>query len=62
MSWAALAAAVIAIEVFADETLSSEYYRTYEKHPVLVTAATAYLVAHLYRFVPNRYDPLRRFL
>jgi hypothetical protein len=41
------------------KTLSCAYRDAAHAHPVVVTAATAYLVAHLYGALPLACDPLR---
>jgi len=64
IGWAVVAAAVAGYDGWAivrgAETMSRAYRRTYGTHPVLVAAATAYLVGHLTGHLPSRYDVLRR--
>lgn len=42
-------------------SLSNHYAATSRQHPVLISAATAYLLAHLYGVLPRRTDVLYGF-
>lgn len=63
IGWAVVAFAVAAYDAVAMktgvETMSTAYRDAYRVHPVVVGAATVYLVAHLTGYLPGRYDPLR---
>ena len=63
--WVAVFTVVSAIDTHAiltgRPTLSSTFRAASRRHPVAVTAVTAYLVAHLYGWVPPQIDPLRNF-
>ena len=68
LAWLALTAYVTTYDVWAArtgrETLSSAFYRAV-KHPRgrwPVLAVWAYLTAHLFKLVPDRLDPLRRWV
>ena len=60
--WAVVFGVVSVIDVHAavtrKPTLSTSFRRASRRHPYLLTAATAYLVAHLFGLVPH--DPLSR--
>jgi hypothetical protein len=64
MPWLALAATIVAIDVHAcvtnRSTLSGAFRCGPRTHPVAVTVATAYMLAHLYGAIPADLDPLRR--
>ena len=65
-AWVGLAAYIIAYDVFAGltkrETLSMSFARALDapvrRWPTIVM--WVYITAHLFRLVPRRYDPLRR--
>lgn len=60
--WIILMAAVAALEIFPGPTLSSSHIQAIDfKHAKgpLVLAAEVYLMAHLWRMIPPRLDPLR---
>ena len=63
VGWAAVAAVVAAADGLAlrtdGQTMSTAYRTAYQRHPLAIGAATAYLVAHLTGHLPKRYDPLR---
>jgi hypothetical protein len=63
--WLVLAASIIALDAYliqtGQRTLSQEYAAASREHPLLVTAGTAYLLAHLYAVLPVRLDALHRF-
>lgn len=63
--WLVLAGFITAYDIWLIRTgrvsLSSTYKNAAHDHPVLVTAGTAYLLAHLYGFLPNQTDALRGF-
>lgn len=58
--WLALLASILVIEVLPGPTLSSAHCNAVKhpkaKWPILV--AHAYLIAHLWDVIPDRYDPL----
>lgn len=62
--WAAVFAAVAVVDLHAvatrQPTLSANFRDASRRHPYLLTAATAYLVAHLFGLVPRTVDPLHR--
>jgi hypothetical protein len=61
-AWLWIAATVAAVDTHAaltgKQTLSFSYRSTARTHPVAVTAATVYLICHLYGLLPRRMDPL----
>ena len=63
IGWAAVAVVVSAYDGWAlatgAETMSTAARRSYAAHPVVLAAATAYLVGHLTGLLPRRVDPLR---
>jgi len=62
--WAAIFGLVGVIDAHAlltgRPTLSANFRAASRRHPYLITAATAYLVAHLFGLVPRTVDPLTR--
>lgn len=62
--WLLVFAVVSAIDIRAGltgrPTLSCTFRDTARQHPVAVTAATGYLLAHLYGVLPREADPLSR--
>ena len=65
-AWIGLTGYVAAYDLWAavtgNETLSSAFYRAF-RHPVRkfpVLAMWAYMTAHLFHLLPDRWDPLRR--
>lgn len=60
--WLGIAAYVAAYDAYVAATgrptLSSEFCTTAQKHPVLTTLFTSYLVMHLYGKWPKKADPL----
>lgn len=63
--WAYVLSAVAIFDIWliqsGRESLSSQYQHASREHPVAVTAATAYLLAHLYGALPPKTDLLRGF-
>lgn len=64
-SWIPLALAIAVYDTWLirarGTSLSAEYAAAARTHPVAVTAATAYLMAHLYGVLPHKTDLLRGF-
>lgn len=60
--WLGLAVYVIVFDLLSKETLSSSFTTAVQcpRRRPWVVVTTAYLVAHLYHGIPDRYDPLRR--
>ena len=65
-AWIGLVAYIAGYDLWAavsgNETLSSAFYRA-SQNPVkrtLLAALWAYLTAHLFHLLPDRWDPLRR--
>lgn len=65
-AWLGLTGYVAGYDLWAavrgEETLSSAFYRAF-RHPVHrfpVLVMWAYLTAHLFHLMPDRWDPLRR--
>lgn len=62
LGWLILATFVTAWDVFADETLSTAFWRAMQdpkkRWPVIV--AWLYITVHLFHILPDRFDPLRR--
>lgn len=62
--WLAVAAVVTAVDVHAGltgrPTLSTTFRTAARRRPLPVTAATVYLLAHLFGAVPRTVDPLAR--
>ncbi len=59
--WIGLAIYVTAWDILAPETLSRGFYEA-TRHPVKrwpLTLAWAFITAHLFRLLPERYDVLR---
>lgn len=66
LAWAGLAGYVVAYDVWAirtgNETLSSSYFRALQ-HPIRrwpTVLFAIFIILHLYKVLPPRYDPLRR--
>lgn len=63
IGWIAVAAVVAVYDAVAmrtgAETMSTVYRDAYQARPVLIGAATGYLVAHLTGYLPRRYDLFR---
>ena len=65
-AWVGLAAYIAAYDLYAvatgNETMSMSFYRAL-KHPVRrwpTIAVWGYITCHLFKFIPDEYDPLRR--
>lgn len=58
--WAAVLVGIAAFDALAPETMSHAWHRG-RQHPVTFAAqatAWAYLTAHLFRLIPEKFDPL----
>jgi len=62
LGWLLLAWFVTAWDVFAEETLSTAFWRAVRnpRKRWLVIVLWAYVTAHLFHLLPQRFDPLRR--
>lgn len=61
--WVAVSAVVVAAEALDDKTMS-EAFRAASKHPVygpVIFGAWFILTAHLFGFIPRKYDPISLF-
>lgn len=63
--WVGIAVYVIAYDSWAgltgSKTLSAEFRDQSSQNPVVMSAFTLYLVAHLFGKWPRRYDPLTQY-
>ncbi len=62
LGWLLLAGFVTAWDVFAEETLSTAFWRAVRspRKRWVVIAAWAYITVHLFHLIPEKVDPLRR--
>lgn len=61
IGWAAIAAGVLAWDLFAPETLSEGVDRALERHKVSTAAAIGFTAAHLANLLPESVDPIHQF-